>query len=137
MKQCSLCRRALPLDAFYHDRASRDGHKSRCKQCMTKRRRVYRATHLEAIRKKQQERLLRIRDVGIMVYGEKCVCCGEAHPAALTIDHIHGRQGHEKKALKEWERLAALGFPRGEVQLLCWTCNAVKGIYGRCIVHNA
>lgn len=33
MKKCTVCDELLPLDDFYRDRCSNDGHESRCKQC--------------------------------------------------------------------------------------------------------
>jgi len=73
-------------------------------------------------------------------YGKQCVCCGESEIKFLTIDHI-GNDGstHRKKekvgsggSFYAW--LKRNNFPSG-FQVLCWNCNAAKGLYGSC-PHN-
>jgi len=34
MKRCSRCQTEKPFDSFAKDRKAKDGHSSRCKQCM-------------------------------------------------------------------------------------------------------
>ncbi len=42
-KNCSVCRRLLPLTAFYKASGASDGHQARCKECHLQRVRAYRA----------------------------------------------------------------------------------------------
>lgn len=57
-----------------------------------------------------------------------CVCCDENEIKFLTIDHIKGRQAHEKNnpqfgggLLRQY--LRSHGYPKG-YQTLCWNCNS-------------
>ena len=65
----------------------------------------------------------------------KCACCGETLIEFLTIDHIQGRKafGHPRalcgEALHRWIRKNE--YPSG-FQVLCWNCNAAKGMFGGC-----
>jgi len=60
-------------------------------------------------------------------YGHKCVCCGEAEPEFLNLDHIYG--GGKKERAKYgngrnlWLELRRLGFPQGSYRLLCANCH--------------
>lgn len=37
-------------------------------------------------------------------YGGKCICCGETHPAFLTVDHINndGAEHRTQKSTWQW-----------------------------------
>jgi hypothetical protein len=75
------------------------------------------------------------RDI-IIQYGSKCECCGEAEPEFLTIDHTkndgaeHRRNGFKGEKLYKW--LKDQGYPKDGYRLLCWNCNAARGIHGFC-----
>lgn len=73
------------------------------------------------------------RDV-IILYGGKCVCCGETELNFLTLDHINNDGALQRKersagsATYKWvmkERPA-------DLQVLCYNCNCAKGHYGIC-----
>lgn len=60
-------------------------------------------------------------------YGGRCACCGETERAFLTIDHVNGGGGQERKGLGYGNRRLLLkiikaGFP-SEYQCLCFNCN--------------
>lgn len=66
-----------------------------------------------------------------------CACCEEETFEFLTLDHIDGggnearrREGH-RGGTAQYSRLSRQGFPPG-YQVLCWNCNAAKGLYGEC-----
>jgi 5-methylcytosine-specific restriction endonuclease McrA len=80
-----------------------------------------------------------VKAEGIIEYGGCCVCCNEDREEFLTIDHINGRTcedfspGGKKLVGKPlWIRLKKMGWPKENIQLLCWNCNYAKGIYGLC-----
>ncbi|HEX6312004.1 MAG TPA: endonuclease VII domain-containing protein [Acidimicrobiia bacterium] len=51
-KRCRRCGETKPLDAYYRDRAARDGHRPECKACTGARRRAwYRANREREIRR--------------------------------------------------------------------------------------
>jgi hypothetical protein len=91
----------------------------------------------------EQQRLsfpLKLRTLKIEVlthYGNGkciCVCCGETILDFLTIDHINGRQIHERGKNRDkysgrnlWRYLKREGFPSG-YQTLCINCNMGKHI---------
>ena len=66
----------------------------------------------------------------------ECACCKENSDInLLTVDHIEGRKnvGHGRSfsgdRLYTW--LRKNNYPKG-FQLLCWNCNATKGLFGVC-----
>lgn len=81
----------------------------------------------------QKRKRNRIKEEVFEHYGNKCACCGEDHPEFLTIDHINGRPAEHKGKNGIWlyKIVKAEGFP-DTYQILCWNCNAAKGLYGLC-----
>lgn len=79
-----------------------------------------------------------IRHECLMIYGGRCVCCGESHSEFLTIDHIDGNGRSHRKSIKKvggvhfylW--LKNQGWPRDKYQLLCWNCNTAKHFFKIC-----
>lgn len=67
----------------------------------------------------------------IEAYGGKCACCGEARPEFLTIDHIYGDGGAERKLINGgaffYHHLRMLGYPKDRYQSLCFNCNFAAG----------
>ena len=58
-------------------------------------------------------------------YGGKCECCGNTRVFHLTIDHIDGGGGAERRSSRGnnlYRRLRREGFPPG-YRVLCWNCN--------------
>lgn len=74
-------------------------------------------------------------------YGRKCVCCGESEPVFLTIDHIDGGGGKQRKAnnwsgghnIYRW--LIKHNFPQG-FRTLCMNCNWGRGKNGGVCPHE-
>jgi 5-methylcytosine-specific restriction endonuclease McrA len=65
-------------------------------------------------------------------YGHKCTCCSERRYEFLTIEHTNGRVGKKRPPYQELELLARSGWPKTDLQILCFNCNSAKGIYGSC-----
>lgn len=93
--------------------------KTQCKECSE-----------AAINKARKLR----RDV-FGIYDNKCRCCGEKREEFLTIDHVNGGGGQERKSgfniylLRK--RLLKSGVDPS-YQILCMNCNFAKGIHGYC-----
>lgn len=74
----------------------------------------------------------------IAAYGGKCVCCGEATPEFMSIDHINGRGKEHRDGVMRatgqnlYAWLRANGFPKDEYRLLCCNCNLARGFFGAC-----
>jgi hypothetical protein len=71
----------------------------------------------------------------IEAFGGKCNCCGEAHPAFLTLEHIenvsHGKPG--ARACHQLIRDAKKdGWDKTKYELLCFNCNCAKAHLGQC-----
>jgi len=62
-----------------------------------------------------------------------CACCGEnLGIEILTIDHIKGRKKNDTKSGEQLYRyLKRNDYPEG-FQVLCFNCNAAKGLFGIC-----
>jgi len=67
-------------------------------------------------------------------YGGECVCCGEAEPMFLTIDHVNGRDrtNHHAWGPTLYRALKKAGFPKDNYRLLCMNCNWARGRYSFC-----
>jgi len=66
--------------------------------------------------------------------GGKCACCGETHPAFLTLDHVQNDGAKDRRLHRHllMRRIINEGFPRDKYQVLCWNCNAAKHFAGAC-----
>ena len=81
-----------------------------------------------------------LRELVLVAYGRQCICCGEAEPRFLTIDHIENdgviqRKSHGVGA-HFWRWLIKRGFPDG-FQVLCMNCNFGKAMNGGICPHVA
>lgn len=70
-------------------------------------------------------------------YGAKCVCCGEACPEFLTVDHTEGGGTKERRLLGRsgisfYYHLKKEGWPQDGYRLLCMNCNFSLGRCGYC-----
>lgn len=90
-------------------------------------------------------RARRLRMQVITAYGSKCMCCGESNPFFLSIDHIENNGAEHRQAIGLDRRkgtgftfyswLRQRGFPKEGLQLLCFNCNAAKGMWGGICPH--
>lgn len=94
----------------------------------------YRKTHQVRLQAHKLNEARKAKVEGIKEYGSKCSCCGETMIEFLTIDHINGRDKSIPRATgqHEWLRLKWAGWPKDDIQLLCYNCNCAKGVYGSC-----
>ena len=94
----------------------------------------YRSTNRASLAQKKLTARRVAKSQGIVAYGGRCACCGEARLEFLTLDHIGGRADERYRITgqKAWAHLKARGWPKDNFQLLCFNCNCAKGIYGRC-----
>jgi hypothetical protein len=69
----------------------------------------------------------RVHDAVFAHYGGSCVCCGEANPVFLVLDHIagDGKQHREKLGGNFYNKLRRAGYPLG-LQVLCANCHIAK-----------
>jgi hypothetical protein len=68
-----------------------------------------------------------IRARVLAAYGGCCVCCGEAEPRFLSVDHINGGGHLHRKAVGSgcafYYWLKRQGYPKDDFRLLCHNCN--------------
>jgi len=87
----------------------------------------------EAHKQRQKRYQQRIRLDVLLMYGNKCVCCGEKNNEFLTIDHINGGGTKHRKEIGAsfylW--LERNNYPN-EYRVLCMNCNFSIGIRGYC-----
>lgn len=89
----------------------------------------------DALNEKVRARKRKLREEFIKAYGGKCECCGESRYEFLTLEHKNGGGWQHRKKIKGASLvpiLKRMGFPKDEYGLLCWNCNASKGVYGYC-----
>lgn len=101
---------------------------------MSEYQKIYRKNNRSILTIKKKEYWKKVRLEGIIIYGGKCICCGESKQEFLTLDHITGRSIKEKgiTGQKFFGLLKSQGWPKDNYQLLCFNCNCAKGIYGIC-----
>lgn len=73
----------------------------------------------------------------LAVYGGKCACCGEGHPAFLCVDHVNGGGNQHRKTIGNvlYRWLAKNGYPEG-FRVLCWNCNNGRDVNGGVCPHE-
>ncbi len=147
VKTCNSCKETKELALFIKQPQNLDGY-GVCKECKRKNSKAWADKNRDKVRESalkwkqnnaewnKSERKRRAKELRIEVltaYGWDCACCGESTYEFLTIDHIHGGGTAHRKALhgKVYEYLRREGYPPG-FQVLCWNCNAAKGLYGSC-----
>ena len=100
--------------------------------------RRYRDNMCSACFGKRERARLKLKIIAAL--GGKCNCCGETHPAFLTLDHIQGlseeqqklRQARKESTIKAWRQAIREGCRKDKYQLLCMNCNFAKGHCGVC-----
>jgi hypothetical protein len=123
-KYCGGCDQTKPLDDFQSDSSKRDGKNSRCRTCVSKKGKRYRAANRESILEsgrryreanrddlREQDRARHaaepekyraryddwhesLRDKVFGHYGRQCACCGSTEQ--LAIDHVNGGGGRHR-----------------------------------------
>lgn len=95
------------------------------------------------LRRRLQHRIerARIRTEFINAYGGACGCCGEKEPRFLTLDHVNGGGGKQRKNGVSTQalcgRLKRAGWPKGEYTLCCWNCNSGRHLNGGVCPHKS
>ena len=86
---------------------------------------------------------LRVKAATMLVYGGKCVCCGETNLVFLTIDHIDEMGSAHRKTFRNsgagsnlYSWLKKQGYPKDNYQILCFNCNFAKHVLGTCPHQN-
>jgi len=78
----------------------------------------------------------KIKDEVFQAYGGwRCACCGVEYKEMLSLDHINGGGGGDRRKFGHghtfYSRLRKQGFPEG-YQVLCMNCNFAKRYSGIC-----
>lgn len=144
----TIYKKALPSMSFATRKCTECGNwynptgysQKRCAKCIPIYRKIYikqwSKNNPEKERKYYIKKHINLRALILEAYGgktPKCVCCGENDKRFLTIDHINGGGSKHKKEIKNnlYRWLKINNFPEG-FQILCYNCNQVKYIYGKC-----
>lgn len=151
-KFCTGCDRTLPISAFSAKPEMRNGHHSRCRECVNakqrrnydkERQRAYYARYKHRALPMAKARALERRREVIAYYSDQtmaCVCCGIRGLPFLTIDHIDGKGAEQRRKLFGGRNASSVvmnlwlvqnNFPPG-FQVLCYNCNCAKGTKKGC-----
>jgi len=98
------------------------GHKNKCSVCAEKSRIASRDFYRD-----QRVKVL-------LMYGGKCVCCGEAELNFLSLDHINNDGAAHRKLVRagsQMNKYVLKNHPK-DIQILCFNCNMAKGFFGIC-----
>lgn len=126
---CAACARQRHAEQM---RKFREEHGERYREY----RREHRSHHLTKHRAQRRESGRRLKEECFGAYGGyRCVCCEEAHPSMLTLDHINEDGAQHRNLLNGgrgrnvsvdmYRRLKHAGYPEG-FQVLCYNCNISK-----------
>ena len=137
--RCAECRtsRGVALKAR-REEAARSG---RCANCCANKSGRYRlcspCRKTFAFHNRKQK--TKIKSAVFDHYGHACSCCGEDHPAFLTIDHINGGGNQHRKeiggAAQLYPWLVQNSFPDG-FRALCFNCNCGRRFTGGICPHQ-
>lgn len=99
--------------------ANKDKIRARTKKWLT--------DNSDRVKGQRNEKYKVVRREAVLLYGNKCECCGEAEPRFLTFDHIKGG-GKAHRATFGSSRLflgwlIETGKRRKGIRLLCLNCN--------------
>jgi hypothetical protein len=83
-----------------------------------------------------QARHLKLRDIVLKAYGNKCSCCGEKERKFLTLDHITQEVSYGKGGMSFYTRVKNLGFP-SSIRVLCFNCNCGRSCNGGICPHES
>lgn len=106
-----------------------------CDDCCKKK---YQYTKKCSTPAKQRAYRQRVRQEVLQKYGGKCECCGESQTEYLTIDHINGDGGLERRQKSGTKAGNAYAFylelkavpRRDDLRVLCYNCNNSFAHYG-------
>ena len=80
-----------------------------------------------------------VKDAVFAAYGGyRCVCCGETEPLFLTLDHINGGGGKERResGRELYRHILKTGI-RSDLRVLCNNCNRGRWLNGGACPHEA
>lgn len=129
-KQCRECKRTYPYTSefFAQSLQHKYGLRARCRTCTN-------AT--AGVDARDYVRKLRLEVYTHYSNGiPHCACCNETVLEFLSIDHINGQGGKDRKkygnACNFLCSIRRRGFPK-DLQVLCHNCNQCKRVYGYCV----
>lgn len=106
--------------------------------CGTCKSREWREAHPEYTSNYTAERTRRVKLEVIALYGGACECCGESHPAFMTIDHVNndgGGRNRKMTSAQQWYD-AKKRHGDGYYSLACFNCNTGRHINGGTCPHR-
>ena len=139
--------RALTPDRFVSKQEARALRVAEglCRDCCRGRAAVGHISCLICLERRRQANKLatqKAKDIIFNWYGRSCVCCGEAEPLFLTLDHINGNgkqdRGKNQSNLTWYHNLAKkirLGSPPADLRVLCYNCNCGRQRNGGICPH--
>ena len=102
------------------------------KKKISERNKQYRLKYRDIIVAKERAYAKRLKSLIMGKYGGECVACGEKDVDVLTIDHIlcNGQVDRKFGAGKGFYRMLLKTPLRKDLQILCFSCQWRKNIYG-------
>lgn len=91
MKTCSKCKEEKTFDHFNKEKTAKDGYGVYCKSCKKDIRRKSYIKNKESIISKQLHKRRASQD-WVRQFKDKCLYCGETHPAVLDFHHLQDKE---------------------------------------------
>ena len=145
LRRCRKCgleaKSEEDLKNFVLHKPSPYGRQNYCKKCRNKYVKEWENINRENINAGTRRYKQKIRNDVLVLYGNKCVCCGESFYEFLTLDHINGGGREESRRLggtyAVYKRARDLFYSDKEealktYRILCWNCNCAIGNHGYC-----
>lgn len=145
-KICPKCGQAKNVSDFCRHKTKSDGLNCWCKLCCNQQSRLYYEKNFPLLAKKRKpqskesfksrkDREWSYKKKFLDMYGHRCACpnCSENRDICLTLDHVVPLRSSKRGKNNTYRYLLAADEYRPDLyQVLCYTCNQLKGTRNQC-----
>lgn len=126
MKQCARCSTPKPFDAFNKNTRNSDGLHSYCRVCQSAHYQQNRARHVRNVRRADERRIRKMRQLIAARFREGCVDCGLSDFRVLEFDHVRGvKRDHVSRLLRGGYSSRSIIEELAKCDVRCRNCHAI------------